>query len=208
MKTITLLLLGLMMLGGCTGLETSQPSANGEASPSFPERSPARPKTREVALPIEGTTETIAVNLLEAPKAFPLNFSTYMPDDMQVETVSSGEGDALRITAAFGDQPSEQAALTIFAFPDRVSAQEALQVAEQTALALGGTPREDRRYTWSTAEYQLQGERSGFLALAEHDGTPFYLLATYPPEFGDGMAPRIELILREWRWADSQPLET
>jgi len=206
MKTIALLL-GLMMLGGCTGLETSQPSADGEASPSFPERSPARPKTREVVLPIEGMTETIAVDLLEAPKAFPLNFSTYMPDDMQVETVSSGEGDALRITAAFGEQPNEQAALTIFAFPARVNAQEARKVVDQTAQALGGTPREDRRYTWSTAEYQLQGEQAGFLALGEHDGISFYLLAAYPPELGDGMAPRIELILREWRWADGQPLE-
>lgn len=51
-----------------------------------------------------------------------------------------------------------------------------------------------------------KGERSGFLALTEHDGSPFYLLATYPPEFGDSMAPCIELILREWRWADGQPL--
>lgn len=155
---------------------------------------------------IEGMAETLTVSLLEPPDPFPLDFSTYVPDDMQVETVCSGEGDALRITAAFGGQPNEQALFTIFAFPERVDVEEALKVAEQTAQTLGGTSVEDRRYAWTIAEYQLQGERSGFLALGEHGGSPFYLLATYPPEFGDGMAPRIELILREWRWADGQPL--
>lgn len=203
-RPIALLLLSLIALGGCTTWERSQPSSSEEISVPAPERPSARPQTKAVTVQIEGMAETLTVSLLEPPDPFPLDFSTYVPEDFQVETVSSGEGDALRITAAFGGQPNEQALFTIFAFPERVDVEAAQQVAEQTAQTMGGTPVEDRRYAWTLAEYQLQGERSGFLALGEHGGSPFYLLATYPPEFGDGMAPRIKLILREWRWADGQ----
>ncbi|HUP88974.1 MAG TPA: hypothetical protein VM100_06480 [Longimicrobiales bacterium] len=38
--------------------------------------------------------------------------------------------------------------------------------------------------------------------LKNHNGRFYYLARHYPMEFGDGMGPRIQKILEEWRWLD------
>lgn len=161
-----------------------------------------RIETKEVVIQIEGMAETVPVRLLSAPDEFPISFSTYIPDDMRVDTIYSDEGITLQITAAFGGNYNAEAHVSIFAFPAATTKDQA----EQTVFSFDAEPVEEKRYAWPEAEYQLQGARSGFLALASHEETWFYILAAYPPEYGDGMGPRIHLILDEWQWSSGEPL--
>ena len=158
-------------------------------------------------LSIEGETEVIRVQAVVSPPSFPLAFTTVAPNDMLVDFLSSGEGDAVRFEAAFGGVHVPEAALVMMVLPAGTTAEDARDWVAEIA---GGTPREPEsdRPSWMAESYTIRGELSGFAALGERESRWFYFLASYPPEFGDGIGPRIDLILSRWRWADGSGLST
>jgi hypothetical protein len=152
---------------------------------------------------IEGMAEVIPVQTFRSPLGYPLGFSTVVPEDMVVEFVSSGEGDAVRIEAAFGGVRRSDVLLSFVTLPEGTDVADARQAAGEIARMNGGTEETDRaRFPWADMVFRLGQETAGFIALGEHRDRWFYFLASYPPEFGDGMGPRIDLILRRWTWAD------
>lgn len=168
----------------------------------------ARPDTKQATIHIEGNPEHLTLQRFTPDASFPLPFETYVPADMTADTVDTGRGAVVRIRAAFGDRPVNAAALHIAALPPDTDAAEA----ELWASALADGVARDELYqerepAWGRAMHRLEGERAGFVALDTHAGRWFYVLAAYPPEYADGMGPRIEAILDEWRWLDTgEPL--
>lgn len=162
-----------------------------------------RPDSKESTILIEGQTERITLERFRPADSFPLRFETYIPADMTADTVDTGRGEVVRIRAAFGGEPVSGAAVHIATLPPGTDAAEAGMWASSLAdgVARDELYQEDDP-AWGHAIHRLEGERAGFVALDEHEGTWFYVLAAYPPEYGDGMPPRIEVILDEWRWTD------
>lgn len=174
------------------------------------EGDPPRPAHKTIKLTIEGRPEPIRVWRYQSPPGFPLSFSTYVPDDM-IAPRTAGEA-AIRFVAAFGGQVSPRAVFRLVALPanlDRTAA-EAELAAAATRLGAGAKPGSVKRgsagLAWALAHYDLAGQRLGFVALGRRHGQWFILSLAYPPPYADGMAPRVALILREWRWASGAPL--
>lgn len=150
---------------------------------------------------IEGTREEIAARRFESPIAFPIGFTTVVPADMIVEFASTGEGDAIQFEAAFGGVREPEARLAIVVMQDGTDE----RAARSRISALGAAAARIEGRAWDLEAYSLE-EGPGFIALGERNDEWFYLLASYPPEYGDGMAPRLDLILRRWLWSDGTPL--
>lgn len=159
----------------------------------------SRPDTLKTELMVEGMPESMNMYLLESPENFPIHFSTYIPVEMIIDTASFETGKAIHIIAAFGGRINKDARLTIFAFSPEINEEEARKITRQA----GGNPVDSTGFSWAEAVYNLGEGRSGFLALGENEGQWFYLLATYPPVYADGMGPRIAMILDQWRWAEN-----
>jgi hypothetical protein len=153
------------------------------------------------SISIEGNTEEIEARVYTSPAGFPLGFRTVVPADMSVDRPGSGEGDAIQVTAEFGGVREPDAHFLVRILPE--GSDEAAARAQITAL--GATPEPQRRGRWDLLEFDL-ADTPGFVALGERRGRWFYLLARYPPEYGDGMGPRLDLMLRRWRWEDGTPL--
>lgn len=206
MKKLCKALFLTILLTGCSSPDKQEP-ATGLDKASEASLETARPDTIETEIALEGMAETIEMYLLKSPDNFPLFFSTYIPADMQTETIRSDKGTTIRVMANFGGTLNEDACLTIFAFPPDATGEEARKMAEETAQSVSNVSEEDTRYPWAETVYSLQGDRLGFLALAQKNDSWFYLLSVYPPEYGDGMGPRINQIVQKWRWEDNQFLE-
>ena len=174
------------------------PAPVAEPRPPLPEEILPGPEVAFDTILVEGTAVEIAVQRFTSEAGFPLPFVTRLPEDMVVNPISSGEADAVRFEAEFGGLHNPDAYLALYV-PNG-------DVIESLAEELGATEDDTRRFGWSSREFRLQGERLGFVAEGERDGRTFYLILAYPPEYGDGIGGRIDLILRNWRWADGSPL--
>lgn len=189
---------------GCTS--SNESASDSEETTSV---SPPRPEAGEKVIFIEGMPEAITVRLLKSPEGYPLDFSTYFPGDMKIDTLVSDKGQEIRFTAAFGGQVNEEAFFSIFAFPLDMAAEKAADLTEGAARSEGGVSvsADDHRHTWTKSEYRLEDDRQGFLLAGIHNENWFYILSAWPSVFGDGMGPRTQLILREWQWEDGTSLE-
>lgn len=204
-------LLLLLLLGGC-----AVPSADSYAEEELPlppvdttlQRPagppPARADSLVDHLRIEGAQEPMTFHLFRAPEGFPLGFSTYVPGDVDADVLSSGEGDAVRFTARFGGVPNEAALLSVHFPTEERSADDAQRRVREIAASHGAPERvSDGAFSWALEEYRFQTrDRVGRVALGRHAGRYFEVIVAYPPEMGDGFAPRAHRILGEWRWED------
>lgn len=202
MNKLLLILLSIMILVNCNSSD-KQEATTGPKEHTEESVVTSRSDTIEIEFSIEGMTEAMDMYLLKSPEEFPLDFSTYIPVDMRAETVRSDEGNAIRIWAVFGGNTNKNAYLIIYAFPSEVDAEEARKTAVEKAKTLGDITEDAKRHPWADAVYSLKGDRMGFLALAKEKDRWFYLLAAYPPEYADGMGPRIHQVIEKWRWRDS-----
>ncbi|HEX6983194.1 MAG TPA: hypothetical protein VF181_10575 [Balneolaceae bacterium] len=185
-------------------------AAEKEKAVSNPEpKIAARGDTIEVQISIEGMVESMRMYLLEPPENFPIQFSTYAPAEMVTETVNLENGKSISIMANFGGRLNKNAQLTIFAFPAGSVGSEVHKRVAEIAKSYNAVPGDSALHPWAEKLYDLRGEAFGFLALDVKEGVWFYVLAAYPPQYADGMGPRINLILEKWRWAESgEPLRS
>lgn len=211
--------------GGCGGREAGEGPATDLADtipwdtvrgarsrgepPSGPATRPERPATRSDTILLEGTPEPAELTLVRSPSGFEPAFSTYVPEEM-VQVVTRPEGGLeIRFVAAFAGVRNEEASLAFHFHPPGTTEEEAREAALRVAREHGGSgePGRPGRWEWSELEYPLgdaAGARLfGTVAVARHGGRWFRVLLRYPPEYGDGLAPRAELILEEWRWEES-----
>jgi hypothetical protein len=167
--------------------------------PRQPEGIPLLPET----VLIEGMPEEMPVQSVESPVGFEPGFSTVAPADMLVsfdDTVAEVRG--ISFEADFAGIHRPEVRLEVLFLPDRTDAEDARLQVEVLADSLGAETGDRGELLWASSVYDLGDDVFGFLALGQHNGRWFYVLSRYPPEFGDGMAPRVALILRRWTWSD------
>ncbi len=150
---------------------------------------------------IEGMAHVLEVVEYRSPMDFPLGFTTVLPTDMAVDYVSSGVGDEVRFEAAFAGNRRPDAALSFVALPEGADSADARDRIEVVVAEINGQPVEPIPGDWAVERYRVGDGYSGSLAVGTENEKWFYFLARYPPEFADGMGPRIELILRRWKWS-------
>ena len=173
-----------------------------------------RPASLQASITLEGTAEPIALRLFEwTPPAPSPGLSTYVPQDIVPRPSAAGAAPTLRFVANFGAVMQAQAYLEMAWLPAAASRRQAL--ASTGRVAPGAAPLRRRsparhQFGWSLAEYDIAyrdktGSRiAGVTALGRHGGRYFKLTLHYPLEYGAGFGPRAELILKEWRWRDTQ----
>lgn len=172
----------------------------------------ARPKSKKGFITLEGTDQEFNLNLLEG-STYP--FYTYVPADMIVERVSSGEGNTFDIMTDFGGKKREDVYLSIFFYPAGTSAEQAVKFANSVVLnnewlKVGRYPnaKTEKYYNWSQGEWHFtKGVNNvtyvGSMAVGMHNKQAFYILTYYPEEFAEGFIPRVHKILDEFVWTDT-----
>jgi hypothetical protein len=217
-RTVVAGLAVLVLVAGCADRSDSRPEEDhalqppvgaDTAAPAVSEEPEAQPTRKTVTVSMEGMDEAMRLVRYDAPADFPLRFSTYIPEDMVAERWPSNEGDAVAFVAAFGGERNEAAAMRVIAHRDGATAHEVEEILGQLARDLGTNlveSSDEHRYEWSVREFQSVPRRSqrdapvGVMAVGRR-GDRFYTIAIhYPPEYGDGFAPRTHQILQEWRW--------
>lgn len=205
-RRVVAILVAALLSGGCGGGEEAEGPAAG-AVDTLPER----PATRADTIFLEGMPEVTDLTLVRSPAGFEPAFSTYVPEEMVPVFTRPDRGLELRFVAAFGGVRNEEASLGILVYPPEATEEEVLTEARRVAEAHGATgePSRPGRWEWSRVEYRL-GSRDvardrvfGTVAVGRHVDRWFRILLRYPAEYGDGFAPRVELILEEWRWEDT-----
>jgi len=198
-----LLAAAIVLLAGCqAGAGDPEPTLTDPAPDVVPVEQ--EEPVAEEFVQIEGMGERIAVVRFQAPLEYPKDFLTVVPTDMVVDYATSGAGDVIRFEADFGGIRRPDAALSFTVLPEGTEPQEARATAIEIAREHGGTRHSPPLRSWALEEWQIAP--AGFLALAHHGHRWFLFVASYPPEFEDGMAPRIELILRRWTFIDGTRL--
>lgn len=185
--------------------ETPPGSAGGDQQPDPARIGMDRPERAEAIILIEGMGEPVPIRLFSTPADWPLQFSTYHPEDWVAEAVTGDGGAVVRFTVAYGGHRNDDAYLEVVVYPagtDEASARR--RAADQAAdLGIAELAGGDRWYPWSLAEYGGVAEAAQGLALGRHGDGWFHVRWHYPPEHGDGFGPRQALVLDEWIWADS-----
>lgn len=191
-------------LVGCGG---EQADAGGDTTVET-----ARGETKQVTLSAGGAAQPATLSLYRSPEGFPLAFSTYVPQEMRAETVSSGEGDGVRFIADSVGIEGDTAMVHVFFYPESSTESDAREVV-RTAAESHGPIREfaevdpTDRYPWSIVEYRIDGggvdDVNGTVALGRHAGRLFHVIVQLPATGGENFAERARMILEEWRWEDT-----
>ncbi len=211
-NTTTGLLLMLLFVGCSPATDAPQvedpPLPPADTTQSTPETSRVpgadRPQTMDGTINLEGMEEPMTYTLYRTSADFGIPFSTYLPEDMVTRESSSGEGEAVRFIANFGGELNAEAFMNVYFFPAGVTEPEALARAQEVAGTSEPDAQGSASYPWALEVYDLAAsDRSGSVAVGEHAGRYFYIFTSYPPEFGDGMGPRLARIRDEWRWSDT-----
>jgi hypothetical protein len=213
-------MLGVVVVTGCGGGDAGSRATGDDAPDAAVADSPAAPVAepidraaeRRIAIEIEGMREELRFLLYRSPGGFPLPFSTYVPADMIAETVSAGEGDAIRFVAAFGGLRNEGAAVRLIVHRPGAVEAEAVSALRELAAGLGTELTEadaEESFDWSVRDFRsvaVPGRPDaveGTMAVGWRGDRYFSLVIHHPAEYGDGFGPRARQILREWRWEDT-----
>jgi hypothetical protein len=176
----------------------------------LPEQELELPETIETVIVIEGMEEPMVLNLFHEP-GFP--FYTYYPEDMIANAAASEEGDRVIIATDFGViNPAAYIAVTVYnegqfdsedAFLDAIGGNDGI-LSEREYEWVEKEAEVDRTFDWTIREYFfMSDEFTGAIYAGEHEGQYFFFDIHYPWEYGDGMVPRVNLIMEHFTWVES-----
>lgn len=181
---------------------------------------PERPQTRQDTIMIEGMPEVSSSTLFRAPDELGLPFSTYVPAGIEPE-VSDGDDGGINFVAAFDGVVEPLAYMFIRPYPPGTDIDEVRNViggflrgrlADDDPVDVDDVVDAWQRVeppAWALDAYELDyrwgPDRSftGRVIIARHDATLFHIITHYPAEYGDGLSPRFDAILDDWRWEDT-----
>jgi hypothetical protein len=164
-----------------------------------------RPETIRDTVMIEGIAEVETASLVSTPANFPLPFSTYLPEGMRAEFAD--DGSRVRFIAAFGGTVNPDAYVQVSpAMGDaRAAADSIIRSARGSAAEVSHADAPS--WAEGAARFMYRNTAgdlvSGRVTSARHSGRVFHVVHHYPAEYADGMGPRIDRILRHWRWEDT-----
>jgi hypothetical protein len=179
----------------------------------------ARPQTIADTLVVEGMPELVESRLAHSPEA---RFSTYLPPGITMEVLTTGDSASVRFSASFAGPADPHAYMHVRTYPPHAgvgTARENIATFLRTLRPhddpVGGMIQGTEPYR--QAEPPPWGEEAHTFAYTGEDGIRytgrivlarsttgfFHVLAHYPSEFGDGLEPRFERILRHWQWDET-----
>ncbi len=164
-----------------------------------------KPSTKTDTISIEGEKTEVDLKLYdEASKVF----TTYFPESAFVpEVASSGEGTGTTFYYNVNGTKNQDVYVSV-AFP--TSAKD-LEAVEKLVTGSGGLAETNQwkvveqskevPYSWAKEKIVFQKSEGsdnivGEVYLGESEGKVFYVINHYPAEYGDGFAPRSNLILK------------
>jgi hypothetical protein len=177
-----------------------------------------RPAERADTVMIEGMPEVSSSQLVTSTLEHGVPFSTYKPEGLQTLYDRDGAAAGLRFAAAFSGDAEPEAFMHVRFYgpgkrpaPAEVANLLPLPWQDQAAPAPGACQPVDPP-SWAEAacafDYTAPGgqHRVGRVLVARRGDHAFHVLTHYPAEFGDGLGPRFQRILDEWRWEDTGDL--
>jgi hypothetical protein len=177
-----------------------------------PVPAPPRPAERTDTVMVEGSPQVERLRLERSPDGFAVPFSTYVPEGLDVEFGAAAGIDRVRFAAAFTGTVDERAFMMVRVYPPgttRLEVEDAVrELVASRAPGMDETSPMDAP-PWADWAARLAYRRSvdqrylGAVMVGQHGGRFFEVLRLYPAENGDGLAPRLEAILRHWRWEDT-----
>ncbi|MDQ0338475.1 hypothetical protein J2S00_001259 [Caldalkalibacillus uzonensis] len=197
MKSIKTMLLVTVFSLSCLGFDTPRTALLLPASVAS--QAQQLPQTKTVPIMIEGMEEEITLHLHEAKQ---LGFYTYIPQDMTAENKEN----ALLVYFNPGRQKVYKAKLKILAQDGIESVEEMADFVQNQLEEKGFTvkPSQARRFGFSAQEFSIsKNNMIGKVSIFEHNERVFGLIYHYPPEYGDGFETRMETILDEIVWYES-----
>jgi hypothetical protein len=177
--------------GQAVGEPTQAAPGSAAADPSVvhhPEP-PARPETKRDSIQVEGDWQLTTARLVQPQASIP--FSTYVPEGVLFEQVSSGEGEGFYFKANFAGRRNDNAFMLVFVLPEGSTKQDAEKLAD-ALLASHAGPNITR-----------------IVRHGSYQGWPFYRALIWPGDYGDGMGANTAYIARQWVWLnDGKSLES
>jgi hypothetical protein len=162
------------------------------------------------SIALEGMEQSLRLRLYDSrPAGLDVPFTTYVPEDMAVRSAPRETGDRFVARAMFGGQVEPRAFLEARFLRPGAPAREASDSLAVWAPDVKAPPIDyGKRFPWSLEERWLgrgSGETAveGIAALGRHGDRYFVIRIEYPPEYGEGLLPRVERVLEEWRWEDT-----
>ncbi|OUL25770.1 hypothetical protein BV378_14550 [Nostoc sp. RF31YmG] len=169
-----------------------------------------RPTTKTATISVEGEKTSITLRLYDQYSNL---FTTYFPDkEFLAQGSSSDEGTGVRFIANFGGSKNENAYVHI-AFLNNLKTLQQLKGfvnAKNGLIASNRWRVVDRTqkvpYAWAREKIVFSKGKNivGNVYLGQENGKVFYVITNYPVEYGDGFAPRADLILQNLQVAGVQ----
>jgi hypothetical protein len=202
MRRLTLVLLLAMLPNLACG-----PSAPDESTDDTGIPGTDMPAIGADTLWIEGQPEVLSVRRFTSDTGFPIRFTTLIPAGVAVETVSSGEGDAVLFLAVSGAVTRDSVRLAFTVLPERHQPTATESLVRERARR-GSDVRDSRGPGWAETFARREGlEAAGWVGSGKRHDRTFLIDLDYLPEFGDGFEPRANYILENWVWLDTnEPL--
>jgi hypothetical protein len=163
-----------------------------------------QPSTKTDTMSVEG--EKTEVTLKRYNQASEI-FTTYFPEkDFVGESRNFGEGTGAWFIYNVGGRQNKNVFVAMF-FPAKATTLEELQQSAQERRLLEANQwqlvnrTKEVPYTWAKEKIvyrQRTGSQNigGEVYVGEANGKAFYVITHYPAEYGDGFAPRANLILK------------
>lgn len=173
--------------GGATegGNDNDEKETPEQALPDLAEQ-----KTVEMML--EGMPEDKVVNLYHHKE---LGFSTYVPDDMIVES----NPEIFNVYANFGGTENKNATLKITGQTEEIVTKDL----QDNGFTLGKV--ETKAFEFADKEFSLNKEGMiGHVAFFKHGKDDYAIYYYFPEDYAEGFGPRSDIIIKEIVWHDDQ----
>lgn len=153
---------------------------------------PVLEEQKTVEMMLEGMPEDKVVKVYHHKE---LGFSTYVPDDMVVES----NPEVFNVYTNFGGTKNENATLKI------TGQTEEEMTKDLTDNGFTLEAQDMKAFDFSEKEFSLKKDGMiGRAAIFNHNNQDYALYYYYPEEYADGFGPRSDIIVKEIVWHDQQ----
>jgi hypothetical protein len=167
-----------------------------------------RPKSKTDQIALEGMEEDFSFTLHDDAA---LGLSTYIVEDMIVESVSSREGDSMLVFTNFGGSKNDEAFASIYSPHMDMTVDELTDFAVKTISwanfeIVERSEEATNRFEWSENEFSIMkqddqgGHIIGTVSIFERNGHSYMFKVQYPEDYSEGMVPRVMKVVEDIQW--------
>ncbi len=174
------------------GASEGNANANKDEKENSEQALPNLAEQKTVEMILEGMPEDKVVKLHHHKE---LGFSTYVPDDMIVES----NPEIFNVFANFGGTENKDATLKI----TRQTEEDVTKDLQDNGFTLGKV--ETKAFEFADKEFSLNKEGMiGHVAFFNHGDDEYAIYYYFPEDYAEGFGPRSDIIVKEIVWHDEQ----